>query len=528
MRSAMHRVTALIPAVGSPEPLRHILCLCIVTRIMMILALILSNICLPDHNATGVYTFELEDIEISNVWLSFTKWDAAYFLQIARNGYQFESSFAFFPLYPLCIKFVGMFIAKLTSLSDNISTIVAGVVVSNVCFVITVALLWFLLKELQVTEKVRVYSVFLFCLNPANVFFASIYSESFYSCFAFGGMLFWEKRRYAMALLLFLLASSTRSNGIFNVIFLLCHVVVKQLMAAFRIYQGNNYTGGCYFSFFWKGVMIGIAGCVCTLPYIMYSAYSHRHLCPKIVADGSIHAPVLLSLFSPFEIFDANLSTSFDSESETVLFQCSDQSFIEVYGSIQYNYWNVGFMRYYSLKQLPNFFLASPVLLICGWILKHYFEIFSNCLKSSNSNQAHQKYFKTLYMFLLDNGNMIPYLVHMMAVVLVAIFYSHIQISTRLIFSSCPLVCYHICHLIDCYDQSDNLIKARLMLASGSLLSSRTDVSQSSTLAVVTGVENLLTSDCQPISNRFNVILGYFIVFNVLGILMHPNSLPWT
>jgi hypothetical protein len=160
--------------------------------------------------------------------------------------------------------------------------------------------------------------------------------------------------------------------------------------------------------------------------------------------------------------------------------------------------------------------------------LKHYFEIFSNCLKSTNSNQAYQKYFKTLYMFLLDNGNMIPYLVHMMAVVLVAIFYSHIQISTRLIFSSCPLVCYHICHLIDCYDQSDNLIKARLMLASGSLLSSRTDVSQSSTLAVVTGVENLLTSDSQPISKRLNAILGYFIVFNVLGILMHPNSLPWT
>ena len=38
------------------------------------------------------------------------------------------------------------------------------------------------------------------------------------------------------------------------------------------------------------------------------------------------------------------------------------------YGYIQDKYWNVGFLRYFELRQIPNFIIAAPVIYL---VLSH-------------------------------------------------------------------------------------------------------------------------------------------------------------
>jgi len=76
------------------------------------------------------------DFFIYSILGGLTTWDARHFLHIAEFGYIWESSLAFFPLFPMSLKILGgflnLFIGNWVSLFS--SMLIAGTLLNNVVF----------------------------------------------------------------------------------------------------------------------------------------------------------------------------------------------------------------------------------------------------------------------------------------------------------------------------------------------------------------------------------------------------------
>ena len=154
-------------------------------------------------------------------WLvdTFQKWDAYWFLNIVREGYQFvgpveqvrgvtagipETNVTPFPLYPLLMK-VGGWICGDPAL--------AGFVISQLCLVLSFWLLY-RLARLDLSRGPAEVAVWLFALVPWAYAFSAIYSESLFLSLILGSVLAARHNRFFVAGLLGFLAALTRLPGV--------------------------------------------------------------------------------------------------------------------------------------------------------------------------------------------------------------------------------------------------------------------------------------------------------------------------
>ena len=142
-----------------------------------------------------------------------SRWDAGWYLEIARDGYRYEpgvpSNAAFFPLYPLLIRAVH---ALLLLPENDYWWLVIAIAISNVALLIALtysrALLAMDFGEDLISRTITYLLIF-----PTTFFFSGVYSESLFLALTVAAFYYARTNRWLLACILAALATLTRSQG---------------------------------------------------------------------------------------------------------------------------------------------------------------------------------------------------------------------------------------------------------------------------------------------------------------------------
>jgi hypothetical protein len=100
------------------------------------------------------------------------RWDAAWFLLIAEQGYSAEPAAAFFPAYPLGIRILDELLP--------VDSLMAALIVSNVSFLLSLVFLYDLTVAEYGAHKTARRTIALLTFFPTSFFFLAPYSEATY------------------------------------------------------------------------------------------------------------------------------------------------------------------------------------------------------------------------------------------------------------------------------------------------------------------------------------------------------------
>lgn len=438
-----------------------------VTRGVFYLVIVFMDGLLVDHNAEGVMRIIHEGPrgegrgqgegygEGSEWWMSFVQWDAAYYLRISLQGYQDERDYAFSPLYPLLLSTLNHLLGNETLES----AVAIALSLNTLCFLLTIPILFLLLSSVPTLSGHQVMtSLLFFIFSPASIFFLTVYTESLFCLLSFSAMLLLHKNQVSLASLCFMFASLTRSNGIFNVVFIIGHHLSTLLSTPSPL---------SWRQLFRSSLLAFHSSLFAALPFFLHSWYTYASLCASALP--------------------ADQMLEWDSVcpcTEQLPLGLCEGGVLSMYPSLQGKHWNVGFLTQYHWRQIPNFLLALPVVSLAAHTLCVYVSSLSSSLFLRASVST-----PDLLLSLL------PHSLHLLALLSVLTLSAHVQISTRVIFSSSPLI--------------------YLSLAALSTHFPHTPLGK-------------LFPALPRHGWQLRLLFGWIFTFLLGGLILHPNSFPWT
>lgn len=468
------------------------------SRLLVILLQYVFNHMIPDHNA-GVFLYPKEngtefsmDKAVNHIFGGFLRWDAHYFMHIAKYGYTYENTVAFFPLFPL----LGNLLAKCLFFLEFLSTdslLLLSFIILNYFVFIYSALMLFNLTNKFFSDEFSYYSVILFCWNPASIFFTAPYTECIFSFLTFKSMLncillyekyhkFRVKIRYIDIFYLFPIALTTltRSNGLVNVGFFL-YVIACIFLKNFLNIKGNFFLSIIKkISLILAFTIITFFGLIfCLFLFDLFQIYCYKLFCQNF----SIYLPLEVEMYAKQNSFV--LLGTFSKHNQS---WCNSKLPLS-YSYVQKHYWNVGFLNYYEFKQIPNFLLAAPILTIFIINCKKYMLI--NCPKNIIqifNFDIHQPRSNMIF----ETPQIFVFVLHGLILSIFCIFFIHIQVSTRLLCSASPLLYWFSVHYL------------------------------------MDGEKFCDINNIKRFSVKKKIILLYYFSYYVVGIALFCNFLPWT
>ncbi|RKP07024.1 GPI mannosyltransferase 2 [Thamnocephalis sphaerospora] len=375
----------------------------------------------------------------------YLRWDAFYFLHLAEEGYVYEQEHAFFPLLPLLTRLLattGKWLYSLFRplrfvLSERVIMLLAGVTLSNVAFILAAIAFYRLTRTMFGDHRFALVSATLFCLAPSSMFMSSMYAESLFALLSFVGMGFMQRGNHFAAACVWALSTLARSNGIIYVGFFVYELLIRQ-----------THKHGI------SGFALRLSKCIAL-------------------------AVITISGFTAFETYGY---WQFCSNAQNMRPWCTTRLPL-LYSFVQTEYWNCGFLRYFETRQIPNFALAAPMILLSLSGILLYAMQDSRRFFTIGLKETHAAHFMRLQLYYSDQA--LPF-IYMWGVMLLYAFTSmHVQVITRF-FSSMPPVFWFAAHLCLALDGS------------------------------------------QSASTRIwaHIVVGYFVIYGLIGVVLFSNFFP--
>src|SRR5512138_423816 len=145
-------------------------------------------------------------------WDTFARFDSGWYFNIARYGYEWveagRSNLAFFPLYPLLMRYVAL------GLGGGRSRVyMAGILISWTAFVLAMLILHRLARVELKDDAAAARAVVFAAIFPFAFFFGVVYTEALFLCLTVAAFYGFRTRQWWLGALAGALATATRANG---------------------------------------------------------------------------------------------------------------------------------------------------------------------------------------------------------------------------------------------------------------------------------------------------------------------------
>ncbi|KAE8150721.1 GPI mannosyltransferase 2 [Aspergillus avenaceus] len=279
---------------------------------------------------------------LSLISTKLTRWDAIYFTESARRGYMFEQEWAFSLSFAKLIASTTNTLERIIGSEYACLENIAAIAISHVSHGISVLVLYSIARAVFPGAPGRKLAFIAACLHvcsPAGIFLSAPYGESTHALLSFTGSLLFvrsfsplgpptalQDATILLSGIMYGLSTIIRSNGLLNGMIL--------LEEALRLLYAMV-TAGVNFVRIRRLFAVGIAG-VCTgLGFVVPQYLAYQEYCVH-------HVPAQNEGLRPW----------------------CHKTLPSIYSFVQDHYWNNGFLRYWTLSNVPLFALAAPMIAI--------------------------------------------------------------------------------------------------------------------------------------------------------------------